>query len=174
MRTAAALLALASLAGAAPAQDPFAVPSDARGLIARHAELAAAEPTATTQAARFLASYRCGALVEAREAVEALARIDPADPDARRFGLLLDSHEPERLARTLEGCERFLTEYAEDARVSPAARSAVESLRDWLLSETEHRAAMAAATTRARLSPLLGLAVCLGLVLLLARTAEER
>jgi hypothetical protein len=174
VKTAAALLALAAMASAAWAQDPFAVPSDARGLIARHAELAAAEPTATTEAARFLAYYRCGALAEAREAVEALARIDPADPDARRFGLLLDSHEPERLARTLEGCERFLAEHAADARVSPAARSAVESLRDWLLSETEHRAAMAAATTRARLSPLLGLAGCLVLVLLLARARGGR
>ncbi|RMH03763.1 MAG: hypothetical protein D6702_05045 [Planctomycetota bacterium] len=156
------------------AQDPWAVPVDAAGCLARHAELRAAPEDENNLAARFLLHFACGALAEARSDVAALRRLAPEGPLGWRFGLRLDALDPSRHRRTRAEAERFLRRFADDPTVSPAERQAVAGLRDWLAAELEHAEAVAAAGRRARAAPFAALALLLGLVLLLlARTRAD-
>lgn len=157
-RATGAAVALALLGGALPGQ--AGVPADAREFLERQRDLAGAGPSWEANLARFNLAYPCGAMAEAREALDALSRLAPADPTARYYRLELNSHDAGLLEQSRAGAARFL-----------AAQAAVESdpetevLRRWLVAQVERldhglsieqlrRSEVAASSIRARWLPL--------------------
>ncbi len=166
------LLAPALVAAPLPAPASSAQlqqPEDARALLERHQELQQREDLWPVESERFLLYYQAGALHEAQLAVSALERLTPGHADPQRFQLLLDAHQPLRLARTLEESDRFLQGHRDDDQVGAEVIASVQGLRDWLRAELDHRQEIGAATRRARWMPALGLLLVGALAWFLSR-----
>lgn len=117
-------------------------PTDAREVVAWHAARAADDalsaPRAEEWRERLFVYQGAGAEAEAWEAVAALARLAPGDPDAERYRIQLSAWDPAQWEDGLARAEVWLRQWPQRSAVE---REAVERARALLAGRVAARAA---------------------------------